>query len=393
MTKYNILQLKDAVYHVGARDWNRRVFDALIPLPKGTSYNSYLIAGNNKTALIDTVNPGFEQILEGKINQITKITDLDYIVMNHAEPDHAGAIPYIFKRNEKVRLITSQRGKDLAYIYYEIPEERIDIVEDGNKLELGGKTLSFIEAPWLHWPETIFTFLQEDNILFPCDFFGSHISIGNFDDEVDDLIPYAKKYFGEIMMPFANKGQKALEKLSGYDIKMIAPSHGPVYKNPDRIINKYQEWTKGQTKEKVIIIYVSMWGSTEKMVKAILETLLKEKIEVVIYNMVNADIGEIAGDLVDSRAIVIGTPSVIGGMHPLMTYTASLLKVLKPPLKFAALLSSYGWSESASRQATEVVEKAKIELVGAHLVEGPPNQGDFQIINELGNKLANRLRQ
>ena len=193
MNKRNILKLIENVYWVGVRDWNRRIFDALIPLPKGTSYNAYLVIGKNAKALIDTVNPGFEKEIEEKIRSLIPLEDLDYVIMNHAEPDHAGAIPYIMKIASKAKLITSSRGAKMAQVYYQIPQERIKIIKDNDTISLGDKTLRFIEAPMLHWPETIFTYLEEDGILFPCDFFGAHLANGIYSDEIEDYLVHAQR--------------------------------------------------------------------------------------------------------------------------------------------------------------------------------------------------------
>lgn len=208
----NIQEISKNVYWVGVRDWNRRVFDALIPLPKGTTYNAYLIVGSEKKALIDTVNPGFEKELEEKISKVMNPTEIDFVVMNHAEPDHAGSIPYVVSINSKAKLVTSVRGAKMAQIFYHVPEERIIAVRDGESLSLGDKTLRFVEAPMLHWPETMFTYLVEDKILFPCDFFGSHVAQGLYDDEVEDLLVFAQRYFGEIMMPFKKHGPESSGK-------------------------------------------------------------------------------------------------------------------------------------------------------------------------------------
>jgi flavorubredoxin len=241
MKRYNVPEISEGVFWVGTKDFNRRIFDALIPLPQGTSYNAYLVKGKEKTALVDTVNPGFEKELIEKIGQITDPTDLDYIVMNHAEPDHANAIPYIMQASKEAVLITTEKGAKMAKIFHRVPDERIKTVKDGDAIELGGKTLKFIEAPMLHWPETMFTYLIENKVLFPCDFFGAHTAFGIYDDDVEEIIPVAKRYFGEIMMPFRNMGKKALDKIKNLEIKLIAPSHGPIYKNPERILEAYQK--------------------------------------------------------------------------------------------------------------------------------------------------------
>jgi len=392
MSWRNITKISEGVYWVGVRDWNRRLFDALIPLPRGTTYNSYLVIGESKKALIDTVNPGFEKELEEKIRKVVDPSEIDYVIMNHAEPDHAGAIPYIMSINSKAKLVTSNKGAKMAQQFYKVPEGRIIAVHDGENIDLGGKTLRFIEAPMLHWPETMFTYLQENKTLFPCDFFGSHRADGLYDDEVEDLIVYAQRYFGEIMMPFRFMGQKALEKIKDLEIEIIAPSHGPIHRNPEHILEAYRKWVNGETKQKTIIVYATMWKSTEKMIQTIADTLTSEGVEVVVYNLTLSDIGDVAKDLVDSRAIVLGAPTVLGGIHPLAFYAAYLVKALRPPLKYGVVLSSYGWGGGAVKHAQEVLEPLKMELVGAMEINGPPTENDITKIIEVGKTLAKKIK-
>ncbi len=385
-------EIKHGIYWVGAKDWNRRVFDALIPLPQGTSYNAYLVKGREKTALIDTVNPGFEKELVQKVKEVTDLITIDYIVMNHAEPDHAGSIPFMMRMINKAQLITTQRGKKMAQIYYHIPEERIIPIKDGDTIDLGVKTLKCIEAPWLHWPETMFTYIPEDKILFSCDFFGSHTAFGFYDDDIEDIIALAKRYFGEIMMPFRRLGERALEKIKDLEIEIIGPSHGPIYRNPGRIIDIYRQWTSGETKEKAIVIYVSMWGATEALIRTMVETLIAQGIEVSLYNLIHADTAEIAKDLVDSAALVFGAPTVLGGLHPLALYASHLVKALRPPLKYGVILSSYGWGGGAVRQALEILRPTKIEVVGTLQINGPPSDEDHQKIVEMASLLSDKIK-
>jgi flavorubredoxin len=392
MKEYSVPEISEGVYSVGVKDWNRRIFDALIPLPQGTSYNAYLVKGQEKTVLIDTVNPGFEKELAEKIGQIIDTSDLDYIVMNHAEPDHAGTISHLMKES-KAELVTTEKGAKMAQVYYGVQEARIKAAKDGDTIELGGKTLKFIEAPFLHWPETMFTYLVEDKVLFPCDFLGAHTAFGIYDDEVEELIPFAKRYFGEIMMPFKNMGRRALDKIKDLPIEIIAPSHGPIYKEPERILSAYRKWTTGETEEKAVAVYASMWNSTEAMIETVAETLLSEGIEVALYNLSNMDTGEIAKDLVDSRAIVFGAPTVLGKMHPLGIYAAHLVSMLRPPLKYGVLLSSYGWGGGALKQATDILSPTKIEVVGTLEVNGPASTDDYGKMVEIGKRLADKIRE
>jgi flavorubredoxin len=266
------------------------------------------------------------------------------------------------------------------------------VVADGESIDLGGKTLKFVEAPMLHWPETMFTYLVENGVLFPCDFFGLHNAKELYDDEVDDLLVHAQRYFGEIMMPFSVMGQKAIEKIKSLRIEMIAPSHGPIHRNPERILGAYKKWVNGETRAKATIVYASMWGSTEKMVRPMVDTLASEGIEVALYNLTVADVGDLAKDLVDSRAIVLGTPTVLAGAHPLAVYATYLVKALKPPAKFAVVLSSYGWGGGAIKHVQEVLGPTKMEIVGAMEINGPPSEADVAKIVDVGKTLAKKIK-
>lgn len=393
MESYYVPEIADNVFWVGAKDWNRRLFDALIPLPEGTSYNSYLVKGTDKTVLIDTVNPGFEKEFTAKINKVTELEKLDYLIMNHAEPDHSNAIRFILERAPNAVLVTTKKGIGMARNYHEIPDERVKIVGDGDLLELGGKTLRFIEAPWLHWPETMFTYLEEDRVLFSCDFFGAHTAQGVYDGDVEDLVSQAKRYFGEIMMPFSKMGAKALEKIKDLEIRVIAPSHGPMYKNPERILEPYRKWTAGESEKKALVIYASMWGSTEKMVREMAETLLSRGVDVRLYNLAVADLGDIARELVDSRAVVLGSSTVLGGMHPLALQGAYLVKAFKAPIKYGVLLGSYGWGGGALKQAAEMLAPMKIELVGTLQVKGAPKEEDLKEVERIALELAEKMNE
>ncbi len=393
MIERNITKIAENVYWVGARDWNRRLFDALISLPKGTAYNAYLIMSRNGKALIDTVNPGFEKELEEKIRSLTSPEEIDYVIMNHAEPDHAGAIPHMLRVAPKAKLVTTSRGEKMARVFYNVPQERIKVVGENETISLGDKTLRFIEAPMLHWPETMFTYLEEDKILFPCDFFGSHLAGGVYSDEVEDLLVHAQRYWGEIMMPFRAMAQKALQKIANLEVRIIAPSHGPIHRKPELILNAYNRWAAGETRPKATIAYVSMWNSTDAIVRQMAETLATEGIELAFHNLAMTDVGDLAKDLVDSRAIVLGAPTVLGGAHPLAVYTTYLFKALRPPTRFAVLLSSYGWGGGAIKHIQELLGQFKIEVVGTLEINGPPTEENMRQIVNIGRALAKKIRE
>jgi flavorubredoxin len=389
-------EIAPGVFWVGVKHHNRRLFDALIPLPYGTSYNAYLIVGSKKTALVDTVNPGFEKELLKKISERIDPAKIDYVVMNHAEPDHANAAKDVLAVAKNAKLLASAKGKEVAMMYFDIPVERIMVVDETSKIDLGGKTLKFVDAPWLHWPETIFTYLEEDRILFPCDFFGSHLAIGEFyADEYgnENTLDMAKLYFAEIMMPFRKPGQTAVEKVKKLEPKMIAPSHGLIWREPKVILDEYTKWTSEKFQKKVMIAYVSMWGSTEKMVLALRDALVKRGVTVEVFDLPNTEIGHIAKELVDTPVVVVGAPTVLGGVHPVAAYATMLVKTLRAPTKYAAVLTSYGWSGGAVKALQSILEGTKIEVLGVVEVKGPPKKTEFDKVVELADKIDEKLKQ
>jgi len=382
------------VFWVGAKHHNRRLFDGLIPLPHGTSYNAYLIVGSKKTALIDTVNPGFEKELLAKISERIDPAKIDYVIMNHAEPDHANAAKDVLTVAKNAKLVTGVKGKEAAIMYFDIPSEKILVVDESSVIDLGGKTLKFVDAPWLHWPETIFTYLEEDKILFPCDFFGSHLAVGEFyADEYgnENTLDMAKMYFAEIMMPFRKPGQTAIEKVNKIGPKMIAPSHGMIWREPKIILDEYTKWTSEKFQKKVMIVYVSMWGSTEKMVLALRDALVKKGITVQLFDIPNTDIGHIAKELVDTPVVVVGAPAVLGGVHPVAAYATMLVKTLRAPARYAAVLTSYGWSGGAVKALQGILEGTKIEVLGVVEVKGPPKKAEFDKVLELADTIGEKL--
>lgn len=388
-------EIAPSVFWVGASDWHSRLFDSIISLPYGTSYNAYLVIGKNKTALIDTVKTPFTDLLLSKIARIVKTEKIDYLVMNHAEPDHAGSIPRILSAAKNAKLVAMKRGLGMAKVFYDVPDKRMFEVKEDDTIDLGGKTLSFLEAPWLHWPETIFTFLVEHGVLFPCDFFGAHIAVSSlFDDEVGDLLlSEAKRYYADIMMPFPVFVKRALDKIKNYDIKIIAPSHGAVYRNPKRILDAYEMWARGPLKPKAVILYVSMWGSTETLEKTIEETLVAEGIPTVPYNLVVSDLSHLSRDLVDASAILIGSPTYLNGPHPLALLATQFVRGQKPRTKLVAAFGSYGWGGGAVSQIEDHLKQAGFHIVETVECRGPPKKADLERAKNLAKMVAQKIRQ
>jgi flavorubredoxin len=388
------VEISPNVFWVGIEDWNRRIFDAFISLPYGTSYNSYLVVGRDKAALVDTVNPGFEDVLLRKISQILPPEKLDYVIMNHAEPDHAHGISKVMGVARNAKLVATKMGVSMADVLFNIPGDKAIAVKEGDVLTLGGKTLRFIEAPWLHWPETMFTFDVEDQILFSCDFFGAHLASDNvYADEIGGLLlPEAKRYYAEIMMPLAASARKALDKVKVTETRMIAPSHGPIYRNPETIVDAYENWTRGSLRKKVVIVYVSMWGSTQALERIITETISIEGVEAIPYNLTVADISHVLRDLVDSSAVVIGTPTVLGGAHPLATYATELIASFGIRGKIAAVFGSFGWGGGGMNKVKTRLEQGGFEVIASFEIRGSPKPEHITKAIALGKAVAARVK-
>ncbi|RLG99031.1 FprA family A-type flavoprotein [Candidatus Bathyarchaeota archaeon] len=385
-------KLVNRVYWVGAVDWDRRLFDELIPLPDGTSYNAYLIKGSEKTALIDTVDPTMTDVLVKNL-KLLDVEDIDYVVTNHAEQDHSGALPEILKLYPKAKVISTRKCKELLVNLLLIPEDKIITVEDRETLALGDKTLEFIHLPWVHWPETMVTYLREDGILFPCDLFGSHFASSDL-YVTDEAMIYeaAKRYYAEIMMPFRTIIERNLKKLQGLDLKVIAPSHGPVYNRPDFITEAYREWVYSPPKNVVVLPYVSMHGSTKVMVDYFVSALVDRGVAVKQFNLTKTDIGKLAMALVDAATIVVGSPTVLGGPHPNVVYAVYLTNALRPKLKFASIIGSYGWGGRTVDVIAGMLSNLRVELLEPVLVRGLPKTEDFKRLDRLADEISNKHR-
>jgi flavorubredoxin len=384
-------RIRDGIHWMGAIDWNRRLFDSLIPLPDGTSYNAYLVTGSEATALIDSADPEMSEVL---MTQLEVVDRVDYVVANHAEQDHSGTIPQVLERYPEARVVTTPKGKDMLVDLLMIPGDRIITVEDGETISLGDRTLRFVHTPWVHWPETMVTYLEEDRILFSCDFFGSHIATSDL-YVTDEARVYeaAKRYYGEIMMPFRKVIRKNLEKVRGLDIELIAPSHGPIYPRPSFILEAYEDWVSGEPKNLVVVPYISMHGSTEAMVKHLVSALAERGVRVEVFDLVVTDIGKLAIALVDAATIVVGTPTVHAGPHPVVFNAAHLANALRPKLKFATVIGSYGWRTKAVEQIVDLIPNLDVEVLEPVMVRGYPREEDLEALDRLADTIAAKHRE
>jgi flavorubredoxin len=389
----SIREIKAGVYAVGAIDRDRRLFDELIPLPDGTSYNSYLVRGYEKVALIDTVDPTKSHELIENLKKLN-ITHIDYVIANHAEQDHSGTLPGILELYPNAQVVTNPRCKDMLIDLLLIPAERFLTKDDRETLSLGGKTLEFMKAPWVHWPETMFTYVREDKILFTCDFLGSHLATSDLyvTDEAK-VYESAKRYYAEIMMPFRASFSKYLDTIYNLAVEVIAPSHGPLYQNPQFITNAYREWISDKVKNEVIIPYVSMHGSTASLVRYLIEALIKRNITVKPFNLTRTDIGELAMALVDAATLVIASPTMLIGPHPYAAHAVFLVNALRPKLRHVSVIGSYGWGGRMLDQIKGMLTNIKVNFIEPVIVKGYPKEEDFSLLEKLADEILKKHRE
>jgi len=385
-----VREIKPGISSVGVIDWDRRLFDELIPLPDGTSYNSYLIESSEKTALVDTVDPTKEHELIDNLKELG-VNNIDYVIANHAEQDHSGAIPNILGLYPNAKVLTNPKCKEMLKDLLLIPDAKFKQVNDRETVSLGDKTLEFIYAPWVHWPETMFTYLREDRILFTCDFLGSHLATSDL-FATDEALVYeaAKRYYAEIMMPFRTAIKNNQEKIRNLDIEIIATSHGPIYKKPEFIINAYRDWISDEVKNEVVIPYVSMHGSTKRMVDYFVDALIRRGISVKPFNLTRTDIGELAMALVDAATLVIASPTVLIGPHPSVVYATYLANALRPKLKFASVIGSYGWGGKMLEQITGALTNLRVEILDPVVIKGLPEEEDFRALDRLADGILDK---
>ena len=378
------------IHWVGAIDFDRRIFDELIPLPNGTSYNSYLVRGSEKTALIDTVDPTKEFELISNLVKLN-VDRIDYVIVNHAEQDHSGSLPMILEFFPDAEVVTNEKCKDLLIALLHLPVNRFRVIKDKEILSLGDRTLEFFITPWTHWPETQVTYLREDKILFSCDLFGSHTATSDLyvTDEAE-IYRSAKRYYAEIMMPFRASINGYVDLVKALPPAMIAPSHGPIYRRPQFILEAYADWVSDTVKNEVVIVYVSMHGSTQKMVEHLTDALIARGICVKPFNLTRTDIGELALALVDTATVIIATPTVLFGPHPQIVYATYLANILKPKVRFASVIGSYGWGGKSVEVIVKMLDHVKVEVLEPVMVKGLPDEGTLRALERLADDISKK---
>ncbi len=346
--------------------------------------------GNDKVALVDTVEPGLVKELLANLDELG-IKKLDYVVCHHAEQDHSGSIPAVLARFPGAKVVTNQKCMDLLASHLRVPTSACDIITDGAVLDLGGRSLQFMFAPWVHWPETMLSFLREDKILFTCDFFGSHFATGTlYADDEHHVYLSAKRYYAEIMMPFRQKYPAYLQKIEAMAPEIIAPSHGPIYRRPRFILDAYKDWTSDNVKNEALVAYVSMHGSTKVMVDRLVDRLVAKGINVKQFDLATIDIGELAMALVDAATLVLATPTVLNGPHPAAVYAAYLTGAIKPKLRHAVIIGSQAWGGKTVDTLKGLLAGLKIEMFDPLMSKGLPTSEDLVAVDNLAETIQAR---
>ncbi len=383
-------KIAEGVFCHMAKDTQRKLFDQLVPIPEGTTYNSYLVKGSEKTALIDATHLNTMAGLLADIDE-AGIEKIDYIIANHGEQDHTGAIAVLLEKFPEAKVVTNPKCAENIVNFIRISPDRIEKVADSQELDLGGKTLKFIFAPWVHWPDTMFTFIEQDNLLCTCDLFGAHYTEGGlYADGGDAVLMAAKRYFAEIMLPYAKFAGKYVAQIRQMNPRMILPSHGPVYGEPDFILSAYEKWTSPLPANKVVIPFVSMYESTKILVDTLRVCLEYRGIEVKTVDLADTDEGDLAMELVDAATIVIGVSMVLAGPHPRAVYAAYLASILKPKCRFGAIVGSFGWGGKLTDIILNILAPLKLQMLEPVISKGRPQADDLKKIDDLASSIAEK---
>jgi flavorubredoxin len=392
------VEIKKDIFWVGAVDWNIRTFHGhTYSTNRGTTYNAYLII-DEKVTLVDAVLGHFTTEMVERIKEIIDPLRVDYIVVNHIESDHSGALPEIIKICPKAKLYGTVKCKEgLEKHYY--GNWDFQVVKTGDTLKLGKRTLTFIEAPMIHWPDSMFSYCKEEKLLLPNDAFGQHYATSErFDDETDGavLMDEAAKYYGNILWPLSSVILKKIEEIKkmGIAIDMIAPSHGIIWrKDPMKIVNAYLSWTRNETRPKAVIVYESMWGATEKMARKIAESLIDGKIAVKLFDVAVSDRSEIIRQMLDAKGFIFGSSTHDNGMLPAIAGFLQFFKGLKPKNRVAAAFGSYGWAGGAIKEIEDAIKASGAELAQPGLgVKYVPNADELNMCFEFGREFADKVR-
>jgi flavorubredoxin len=392
------IKLAEGIFWVGAVDWNVRNFHGhTYTTHRGTTYNSYLIR-DEKIALVDTVYAPFAEEMMGRIRRLVDPSRIDYVIANHVETDHSGAIGEVLKSAPQAKVFCTQKAKEGLQKHY-FGDWDFQVVKTGDQLKLGRLTLQFLEAPMLHWPDSMFTYVMEEALLLPNDAFGQHLATTErFADEVDEgiVMEEATKYFANILTPFSPLIIRKIEEVVklGIPIRAIAPSHGLIWrKDPEKIIQAYLRWSKGESPPRVIIAYDTMWGSTEKMALAMLEGIEAAGVEGRLYKLSVSDRSDVIAQVVEAKGLLVGSSTINRDMLPTVAPFIEDIRGLKPVAKIGATFGSYGWSGEAAKTLEEKLKQGGVSVVQPPLtVKWVPSPEEVRSCFEFGQKFAQAVK-
>ncbi len=386
-------ELCDNIDWVGYIDWGVRDFHGY-RTERGSTYNAYLVR-DDKTALIDTVKAQFVERLMSNVSELTDLSKVDYVVCNHAEPDHSGGLPSVMSVCRSAELVCDAKCQKALNMHYDTKDWKWKIVKDGDSISLGKRTLTFMETPMVHWPESMFTYIPEEKLLFSMDAFGQHYASSHrFDDEdtLDIIMHEAKTYYANIVMLFGGPIARVLDKASKMDIEIIAPSHGIIWReNIDVIMSAYQDWVTQKQARKVLVIYDTMWKSTEKMAKAILAGAMEQNIEARLIDVSNDHMTVIAAEILDAAVVAVGSPTLNKTLMPAMAAALTYLKGLGPARKKGFAFGSYGWSKGGARDVEGYLTDMKVEILREAIeCQFVPTEEVLEECYEAGRMLAEK---
>jgi flavorubredoxin len=385
--------MKPDIYWVGGIDWDIRNFHGYLT-QRGTTYNSYLII-DKKITLVDTVKHYLFDEMVDRIKAIIDPSKIDYIISNHVEMDHSGSIPKLLELCPKATVITSTRGERGLRLHYK-KDLNFKVVNSGDTLNIGKRTLHFVHIPMVHWPDSMVTYIPSDKLLLPNDAFGQHIASSvRFDDEIEwgILKEEAAKYYANIVMPYGDQVKKALDTVSGLDIDMIGPSHGIIWRSRiPKILAEYKKWANYETEKKALIVYDSMWGSTEKLAYALSEGIEEAGINVTMKSLKNNHISDIITKVISSKIILIGCPTLNNTMLPSMGGFLTYLKGLRPRNRIGFVFGSYGWGGQAVGEIENILKDLSWKLpIEGLKINYIPEESDLKNIKEIGKKLVKNI--
>nr|HID60005.1 FprA family A-type flavoprotein [Desulfobacterales bacterium] len=389
------IEVAQGIYWVGVIDWNIRDFHGY-STKQGTTYNAYLIM-DEKITLIDTVKREFADELIHNIIQIVDPKRIAHVISNHTEMDHSGSLARVMHIiGEDKPIYCSKMGrKNLSRHFRQIWNYKP--VQDGGELRIGKRTLTFLETRMLHWPDSMFTYVEEDKILFSSDAFGQHYAgVERFDDQIgDEIMPHARKYFSNILLPYSPLILKLVEKVNGMGLALdvICPDHGIIWRqDPSKIINAYVEWSHQKSKRRVLVIYDTMWHSTEMMANAIVDALAQEGVEAKPMHLRSWHRSDIITEVLDASGIIVGSPTMNNGLFPTVGDFLTYMKGLRPRNKIGAAFGSYGWSGEAVKLISRELEEMKFDVIDPGLrVQYVPDEKDLERCYRLGKKIAQAL--